>query len=45
MEGIPERLNANTNIDNLINKAKECLKYIEHDTDFDVERKRLDQDQ
>lgn len=39
----PERLVAN--IDDLINKSKECLKNIEHDPDFDVERKWLDKDQ
>lgn len=39
----PERLEAN--IDDLINKAKECLRNFEHDPDFDVERKWLDEDQ
>lgn len=39
----PERLDAN--IDDLINKAKNCLREIEYDPDFDFERKWLDEDQ
>lgn len=37
----PERLD--DNIDILINKAKGCLKNIEYDPDFNVERKWVDQ--
>lgn len=36
---------ADANIDELIDKAKECLKRIEYDPDFNVERKWLDKDQ
>lgn len=39
----PERLDAN--IDELIDKAKGCLKRMEYDPDFNVERKWLDEDQ
>lgn len=37
----PERLD--DNVDILINKAKECLKNIEYDPDFNVERKWVDE--
>ena len=38
----PERLDAN--IDDLINKSKDCLKKIEFDSNFNVVRKWLDED-